>query len=154
MTSFARWCPVQRVRLVAIGIVRRQDQLRVFRVLDDHGQRKGLRPPGGEVEFGEPTRQALLREFREELQAEIVIEGEPVVLENIFEHPGAIGHEIVFAYPVRPVNSELYLADGLVIREDDGTIHPAEWLDLEQVQAGWVPLFPIGLLGALSGLTG
>jgi hypothetical protein len=55
-------------------------------VYDDAGRVKGVRPLGGSVEFGETARDAVIREFKEELGAEIAITGEPVFIENIFVH--------------------------------------------------------------------
>ena len=57
------WRPQQRVRVVVIGLAHRNNRLLVMRVLDDAGVLKGVRPPGGEVEFGERTEDALVREF-------------------------------------------------------------------------------------------
>jgi len=48
------WRPEQRVRVVAIGIACRRDELLVMWVEDDAGALKGARPPGGAVEFSAP----------------------------------------------------------------------------------------------------
>ncbi len=143
------WRPPQHVRVVAIGLARRDDRLLVFRVLDDAGALKGVRPPGGGVEFGERAADALAREFREELDTGIAVEGPPVVVENLFDHEGARGHEIVFAYPVRLLDAAIYSRPAFTVREDNGIELEVEWLALEAPRSGRVALFPDGLLAAI-----
>ena len=143
------WRPPQHVRVIAIGLARRDDRLLVFRVLDDAGVLKGVRPPGGGVEFGERAADALAREFREELETAIAVEGPPIVVENLFDHEGARGHEIVFAYPVRLLDTALYARPAFTIREDNGTELEVEWLAMEALHSRRVALFPDGLLAAI-----
>src|SRR5690349_19165979 len=92
------WRPKPFVRPVAIGVVRRGDELLVVAVRDDDGIITGWRPLGGTIELGERAAEALRRELMEEL-------GEPVhepklmsVLESLYFHHGAPGHEIVFVF--------------------------------------------------------
>jgi ADP-ribose pyrophosphatase YjhB (NUDIX family) len=146
------WRPAQHIRVVAVGVAHRDGRLLAFEVLDDDGNLKGVRPPGGGVAFGETTRAALQREFREELGTGIAVEGPPAVLENVFTHHGVIGHEIVFAYPVRLEDARLYAADRLTIREDNGDVLEAGWFAIEALAAGRVALFPDGLFDLLPGM--
>lgn len=95
------WRPQPSIRVKAIGLAWHDDLLLAAEVLDDAGRLKGVRPLGGAVEFGERWRTALVREFEEELGLAVEVVGEPIVLENIFTHEGARGHEIVFAADVR-----------------------------------------------------
>ena len=136
-----------------VGVAHRDGRLLAFEVLDDGGRLKGVRPPGGGVAFGETTRAALQREFREELGTGIAVEGPPAVLENVFTHHGVTGHEIVFAYPVRLEDARLYAADRLTIREDNGEVLAAGWFPIEALAAGHVALFPDGLLDLLPGMS-
>ena len=71
------WRPPSVVRLIAIGIVRRGDELLLMAVRSDDGAIKGYRPLGGSIEFGERAAEALKREFVEELGLAIT---EPVLL--------------------------------------------------------------------------
>ncbi len=147
------WRPAQHIRVVAVGVARRDGRVLAFEVRDDDGNLKGVRPPGGGVAFGETTRAALRREFLEELGTGIEVEGPPAVLENVFAHHGVTGHEIVFAYPVRLEDARLYAADRLTIREDHGEVLAAGWFAIEARAAGRLALFPDGPLDLLPGMS-
>ena len=125
-----KWRPAERVRAVSIGLAVRNSRLLVVEVLDDSGGLKGWRPPGGGIQLGEPAQKALAREIREELGCDILIDAPPFVFENIFEHEGAVGHEIVFAFPIQLLDSELYEHSRFRMSEDTGTLHWAEWIAL------------------------
>jgi hypothetical protein len=47
------WRPPSIVRPIAVGVVRRRDELLLMAVRDDDGTLKGWRPLGGAIEFGE-----------------------------------------------------------------------------------------------------
>jgi len=144
-----KWRPPPRIRVVAVGIPLRGDQILVFKVWADDGTLKGVRPLGGAVEFTETALVALRREFREELGCDIEIEGSATVLENLFTHEGAPGHEIVFCYPITLLDKTLYERDRW--RIDEGKVtNELEWIDLARLAAGEIALFPVGLIEALA----
>ena len=140
-----KWRPPARIRPLAIGLARREDSLLVMLVSDDQGALKGVRPPGGTIEFMESAATALAREFQEEFGTGIAIEGPMRVLENFYEHHGAPGHEIVFAYPIRLLEPALYARDRITIDEGNGVLVQAEWFPLARIRSGEVALFPKGL---------
>jgi 8-oxo-dGTP pyrophosphatase MutT (NUDIX family) len=147
MTS---WRPHSRIRVVALGLHWREGRLLAAEVRDDAGRLKGVRPLGGEIEFGESWQTALLREFSEELGIEVTVTGEPLLMENIFVHEGATGHEVMFiaevAFPDRAFSGQ----DRIDFREDDGEPMIARWFDLAELDGGGGPdLFPTGLKGLL-----
>jgi 8-oxo-dGTP pyrophosphatase MutT (NUDIX family) len=143
------WRPQQFVQVKALGLAWRDGRLLVGEVYADDGGVKGVRPLGGRVEFGEPWRDALVREFREELGAEIEIMGEPSVMENIYAHHGVLGHEVVFVADVRLLSAVQDHAGRIEYLEDNGSRGCAVWLDLDAPDSDAIELYPSGLMSVL-----
>jgi ADP-ribose pyrophosphatase YjhB (NUDIX family) len=138
------WRPPEAIRPLAIGLIRRGDEILVMVVRDDQGRIKGWRPPGGGIEFGEPAERALIRELLEEL-------GEPVecgrricVLENIFMHEGSPGHEVVFVFEVEFSNPSAYATEQYAYF-DQGIANEVVWRKTSELLGSVEPLFPEGL---------
>lgn len=140
------WRPRPAVRVIAIGLAWCDGRLLVAEVRDDAGRLVGHRPLGGGVAFGERWRDALIREFREEVGVAVTIRGDPTVLENLFRHEGAVGHEIVFAADVMLPPDALPGPGPHRLHENDGTPFAARWVDPAALDA---PLLPEGLAAAL-----
>ncbi len=135
--------PAERIRPIAICVFRQGDRILVASAYDPVKQQRFCRPLGGGVEFGERAVDALRREIREELHAEIAEPRLLGVLENIFVHQGRAGHEIVFVFQARLAEAALARQAELPIYEP-GWEGPAQWLDLNQFDER-TPLYPAGL---------
>lgn len=146
------WRPHPHIRVVAIGLHWRDGRLLAAEVRDDAGRIKGVRPLGGEIEFGESWRAALMREFNEELGIAVSLRGAPLMLENIFVHEGATGHEVMFISEVEFPDTAFRDQDRIDFREDNGAEIVARWFDLADLDVEDGPrLFPTGLKGLLLG---
>lgn len=144
------WRPHSHIRVVAIGLHWRDGRLLAAEVRDDAGRIKGVRPLGGEIEFGESWRAALMREFEEELGVAIALKGEPLVLENIFLHEGATGHEVMCISEVEFPEPAFRGQDRIDFREDNGAEIVARWFDLADLDVDGGPsLYPTGLKALL-----
>lgn len=139
------WRPPQHIRVVVIGLAWRNGRLLAVEVTDDAGRIKGVRPPGGGVEHGETRDEALRREFREELGVEIGIAGPWHALENIFEHEGHIGHEIVFAAEIKLLDASLHERATIEFIEHDLTACRAGWFAPQALASAGIALYPAGL---------
>jgi 8-oxo-dGTP pyrophosphatase MutT (NUDIX family) len=102
------------------------------------------RPLGGGIEFGETSAEAIVREIREELRAEITNLRLIGTLENIFTYLGSPGHEIIQIYDGEFVDHGLYELPYLLGAESDGTAFKAFWRDPSYFSAS-LPLYPGGL---------
>jgi 8-oxo-dGTP pyrophosphatase MutT (NUDIX family) len=141
----------EQIRPIAIGIFRRDDRILVFesRERDSRG-RIFYRPLGGSIEFGEYGDEALARELREELGAEIENVRYLGLNENLFRAPdGQRAHEIVLVYEADLVDRTLYDKSELLVTEDTGDTFKAFWKSLAFFQRGEAPLYPNGLLELL-----
>jgi 8-oxo-dGTP pyrophosphatase MutT (NUDIX family) len=138
------------IRPLALGIVRRGDDLLVCEFYDRVKQQTFYRLPGGGIEFGERGREALRREFREEIGMELNSVHYVATIENIFVHEGQPGHEIVLLYETSPADPSFYKRETFEI--DEGSeILKARWMSLRAFGAqGSPPLYPAGLLELLT----
>jgi ADP-ribose pyrophosphatase YjhB (NUDIX family) len=146
------WRPPPIVRPIAVGIVRRRDALLLMAVRDDAGAIKGWRPLGGSIEFGERAADALKREFAEEI-GEAVSEPKLLsVIENLYTHHDAAGHEIVFVFETSLIDERAYAKDAFSFH-DGGVHNDVRWVALTRFRSGEEQLFPDRLLGIVDDLT-
>ncbi|TCP55660.1 ribosomal protein L11 methyltransferase [Tumebacillus sp. BK434] len=134
-------------RPVALGIVEQQGKILVEKIVGKHMYGEGVyyRPPGGGIEFGEHSEQAVVRELREELGVEVTPAEFLGFLENIFRVEGSMGHEIVALYRVRLADETQYEQDVFVLTDGDSQ-NEAVWVPLADFASGDKLLMPSGLL--------
>ena len=101
-----------------------------------------LRLLGGGVEFGERSDDALRREMREEISAEIEQLRLLDVLENCFVNEGRPGHEVTFVYHAVFVDRSFYSRESIPVIETS-TRHTATWTPAADLFAGKVRLYPV-----------
>jgi len=140
----------EQIRPLALGIVWRGDELLVFEGYDHATDETFYRPLGGGIEFGERSRQALRREFREELGVELTDVRYLATTENIFTCNGQRGHEIILLYEATLADPSFYERETLEVHEENEIV-PACWMPLRKVQADGLLLYPDGLLELLTG---
>ncbi|NEQ98694.1 MAG: NUDIX hydrolase [Cyanothece sp. SIO2G6] len=125
----------KRIRPIAICLFRHQDKILVHQGFDPVKQAYFYRPLGGGIDFGESSHDAVIREIREELGAEVVKVRLLGILESIFTLRGNLGHEIVFAYDGEFVDRTLYDQPRLQAVEGEATFE-AEWRSLTDLRNG------------------
>ena len=148
------WRPRPAIRVIAIGLHWRGDALLAVEVRDDSGRIKGVRPLGGEIEFGERWDDALRREFREEIGVEISVSGPPIVMENLYMHHGSKGHEIVFVADVAFSDGAFGDSDALTVDEGPAGLHTARWFPFDTLDDSGPALFPAGLKARIAAVRG
>ena len=137
------------IRPLALCVLSKDDRYLVADGYDPEKDQVFYRPPGGGIDFGETSEEALRREIREEMGFEIRNTRRLGVLENIFTFAGRRGHEIVFVYDADPVNTSIYDREELRGRDSDGREFTCHWLDLQSVGPDFPPVYPDGLVELL-----
>lgn len=140
--------PTNRLRAVALGVLWRSGSLLVCEGSDPITNENYFRPLGGGILFGERGGDALRREFREELGAEIELRRHLGTLENLFTYAGKPGHEICLIYEAGLRDTTLYLRERLPATETDGAPFVAVWKPVVDFVKG-ERLYPDGLLDLL-----
>jgi ADP-ribose pyrophosphatase YjhB (NUDIX family) len=152
------------VRPMVLGVVWRDDrmdasgsrdrggvggrELLVSRLGPFEGDDSGVfyRPPGGGVEFGETTAEAVVREYEEELDATVTVQRFAGVVENRFEFVGERNHELCFVYEVAFADDERYAAASMHgVEHDSDVTYDTEWATLDDLDAREEPLYPEGI---------
>ncbi|HLZ27360.1 MAG TPA: NUDIX hydrolase [Chloroflexota bacterium] len=142
--------PADRIRPIAICVIRRDERLLVFEGHDPAKPETFYRPLGGGIDFGERGSDAVARELREEIDAEIHNIRYLGMLENIFVFGGRPKHELVQVYEADLVDEALYSAAPRVGHEDDGTPFQVMWKHLSEFVTGGLILYPDGLVSLLT----
>lgn len=87
---------------------------------------------GGKVKFSESTDTAILREYKEEIGADLQIDKLIAVIENFFDLDGCSWHQYIFFYQLRDDNNVLELFNGeCQIADDKNAIY--KWFDLSEL---------------------
>lgn len=134
-------------RALVLGLFEHEGRILVFEGRDPRRDLVFYRPLGGGIEFGEHSREALVREVREELGLQAEALDLVGVMENLFTHQGRQGHEIVFVYHARFTDPAVY--EGPVPYTDRPESH-AVWVPVADFVEGRRVLFPEGLSGLLA----
>ncbi|MBL7499985.1 NUDIX domain-containing protein [Frankia sp. CNm7] len=138
-----------RIRPIALAAVRRGDDLLGYTGRDPATGRRIFRPLGGGIEFGETSAEAVHRELREELGAELTNVELLGVLESVFEWERRPHHEIAFVFAADLADRSFYERDelGKVLDADD----EVSWQPISRFTEPSPPvaLIPPGLLGLL-----
>ena len=135
-----------RIRVKALAWLQQDDALFVVKMHDSVKGDDYYRPIGGTVEFGETTRDTLLREVKEELGTTINITDNPLILENLFTCDGERGHEIDYLYPASFTSAAFLQRKVFPLLEANGANFDAEWIDLSRFLSGELRLVPEALL--------
>ncbi len=105
------------IRILALGIIRDDKRIFISEGYDPAKQQTFYRAMGGGVEFGETSREALQREFWEEIQAELTNIRYLGCLENLFTYDSRPGHEILQVYHCDFADHRFYRLEQLTFAE-------------------------------------
>ena len=141
----------QHIRPVSICLFRNGNKILVSECFDSVKQDYFCRPLGGGIEFGETSREAMLREISEEIGTDVENLNLIKVIENMFTYEGKQGHEIVFVYDAEFVDKSWYEKEELTCYEGSiNTKFIAKWLSLAEIKQKNIRLVPDGLANLLT----
>ncbi len=139
----------ERVRPIALGIPWRDGEVLVAQLDDSVKAERFYRPVGGEIEFGESSRAALVREFKEELGADIEVNRYLGTIENRFTFEGLHGHEIGIVYEVSFLD-DIPGSRPLTGHDDGDRTFQAAWESIATLREAEVTVYPEGVLDLLN----
>ena len=129
------------IRVLALGLIQHGDRIFISEGYDPVKQKTFYRAMGGGVDFGETSRDALQREFQEEIQAELTNIKYLGCLENLFTFNGKQGHEILQVYQCDFVDPKFYQLEKLTFAEGERK-KTALWVEISRFKSGELLLVP------------
>lgn len=134
------------IRAQVLGVLRRPDtgEYLVQRLPGDGTEFH--RFIGGGIHPGEPSSDAVEREFREELDVAVAAGPVSCTVENLFTYDGAPRHELVVVRDVELENQDLYDRDRFHGVDAGGDLeYEAYWRSLGALRAAEEPFYPEGI---------
>jgi len=141
---------MNQIRSVSLCVLLNENRILVFEGYDKVKDETFYRPLGGGIEFGETAEEAVRRELREEINAELDDVRFLGVLENIFTLNSDSYHEIVMIHDGVLKESGLYEQAVIEGEEANGEIIRAMWKSLDEFGEGKSILYPNRLLELLT----
>ena len=129
----------KEIRPIALGLAIKNNKLLVSEGLDKVKNETFYRCLGGGIEFLEKGKEALKREFLEEINVDIIVKDFLGISENIFTYQGKKAHELILFYSIE-ISDENYQEEYKVIDDHGETI--AKWIDIEEFKNKNKILYP------------
>jgi len=135
-----------RFQFRAAAIIRREGHVLIHRATTE----VSWALPGGRVEMGEISSEALARELEEELGVVGKIGPLAIVMEDLFRYDGRVIHEMGFYYPAEIPPSFPFSTDAVCHQvADGGATLEFRWVRNDAKTLAAMPLFPAELCGGM-----
>ena len=129
----------KEIRPIVLGIVKKDNKVLVSKGYDEVKDEIFYRSIGGGIEFLENSKDALKREFKEELNIEIKVGEFLGISENIFTYNGKNAHELILFYDVE-IRDEDYKEKYHII--GDACETDAVWIDVKKFINRELKIYP------------
>lgn len=129
----------KEIRPIVLGLAIKDNKLLVSEGFDNVKKQTFYRCLGGGIEFLKKSTDALKREFKEEINIDIVIKDLLGISENIFTYEGKNAHELVFYYNINILGKDY--KEEYVVTDDNGQTK-AVWIDINEFKNGNKILYP------------
>ena len=127
------------IRPIALGLAIKNNKLLVEEKFDKIKNQTFYRCLGGGIEFLEKSSDALKREFKEEINTDIVVKDFLGISENIFTFNGNNAHELILFYSIDIADND-YKDEYNII--DRGGEFSAKWIDIDDFKNKSKILYP------------
>jgi len=139
-----------KYRAVALCMIKRDGH---YLLAEHYDEVMGLtlyRPVGGTIEYGEDSRKTVIREVKEEIDADISEPKLVAVIENIYSYDDEIGHDINFIYEADIIDKAYYERE-LIKGIEGEESYNAIWIELSSIKNdASKKLVPDGLMKILT----
>lgn len=129
----------KEIRPIVLGIVKKDNKILVSKGYDKIKNETFYRNIGGGIEFLENSKDALKREFKEELNIDVNVGEFLGIAENIFTYNGKNAHELILFYSI-DINDSDYKEKYHII--DDNCETDAMWIDIDYFVNGELKIYP------------
>jgi len=132
----------KEIRPIVLGIAKRENKLLVGEGIDKVKNNTFYRCLGGGIEFLEKSEEALKRELKEEINANIKVKRFLGFEENIFVYNGKNAHEIILFYDIE-IDEKDYKDEYFIVDGGNETI--AKWINIEEFKTRRKIIYPEGI---------
>lgn len=129
----------KEIRPIVLGIVKKENKILVSKGYDKVKDEVFYRSIGGGIEFLEDSKEALKREFKEELNIDISVGKFLGIAENIFTYNGKNAHELILFYNV-DIKDKDYKEKYHIV--DDNCETDATWVDINKFKNKELKIYP------------
>ena len=130
------------IQCVAHGLAVFKAKVLVYNVKDQVRKKTFFRLIGGHIDFGEEASNALIREFKEEINADIKIVKQLDVFENIFFYKGKKQHEFVSLFKIDFYDKKIYSEKNIIGNEGPDRQYTANWVSIDEFRNKNKLLYP------------
>ena len=131
------------LRKVALGIAIKNNKVLVEKGHDKVEQIDFYRCLGGGIEENETPLEAVKREFKEELNIDIIVNKELGTIDSHFGYNWKNGHELVYLFDIT-IPEESLKKNYTII--DNDIASPGEWISIDEFKSGKKIIFPKGII--------
>jgi len=129
----------KEIRPVVLGIAMDKNKILVSEGYDKIKKQTFYRCLGGGIEFLETSQEALKREYKEELDIDIIVEDFRGISENIFTYQGKKAHELILFYNIKIQEKDIKEKYHII---DDNCEIDAYWVDVNEFKHNKKIIYP------------
>lgn len=129
----------KEIRPIVLGLAIKNNKILVGEGYDNVKNQTFYRCLGGGIEFLEKSSEALKREFKEEIDANIIVKDFLGISENIFNYKGKDAHELVLFYSIEILEEDY--KEEYIINDDCGK-YKAKWINIDDFKNKDKILYP------------